>query len=64
MNIMDYDEFNIYNTDQCMNEDLRKFATEQIANGLDESEILEALEQKFKMKKSEIDKILNEDFED
>jgi hypothetical protein len=63
MNIMDYDDFNIYNSDLNIKDDIRKFAIEQVANGLEENEILEALEKKFKMKKDEIDKILDENFE-
>jgi len=63
MHLMDYDDFNIYKFNESLKGDVRKLATTKIADGFSEKEIIDMITEKFGIVESEINEILNEDFE-
>ena len=60
MHLMDYDEFDIYNNFNDINE-IRTLAINKIMAGETEQKIIESIEFIYGIAKDEIDKILNEE---
>ena len=58
--VMDYDDFNIYEN-TIDREGIRTMAINKMMEGQSEEQILESIQFVYKMDKSEIDKILDEE---